>query len=67
MNEIPLDLAPGDRVRLLEGTFSRFEADVTEVDTSARVIHVVLSIYGRSIPFQFTFDDVPTALERAEN
>lgn len=47
---IPFKL--GDRVRIKEGTFENFEGDVDEIDEANGRVTVMISIFGRSTPFE---------------
>ena len=47
---IPFKL--GDRVRIKEGTFENFEGDVEEIDEANGRVTVMISIFGRSTPFE---------------
>ena len=53
MNERPIDFSVGDRVTIREGVFSRFDATVIETDTTTRVVHLSISIFGRETPIRF--------------
>ena len=42
----------GDRVRIKEGTFENFEGDVEGIDEANGRVTVMISIFGRSTPFE---------------
>jgi len=42
----------GDRVRIKEGTFENFEGDVDAIDEANGRVTVMISIFGRSTPYE---------------
>ncbi len=45
-----LEFAPGDRVKIKEGSFQNFEGNVESMDESKGIVTVLLTIFGRSTP-----------------
>lgn len=44
--------------------YSGFDADVTEVDFSDRIVHVSIPVYGKNVPLKFSFEEASSILER---
>ena len=42
--------APGDRVKIKEGSFQNFEGNVDNIDETKGIVTVLLTIFGRSTP-----------------
>ncbi len=63
MSERPIDFAAGDRVTFREGVFSSFDADVVQVDAGARIVHLVIPIFGGRTPVELSFDEAARVLE----
>jgi len=50
-------LVPGDRIRILAGTFEGFEAYVVAIDQSTGSISAEIRIFGRATPVELLPDD----------
>ncbi len=53
-----VDYISGDQVRVIEGPFRGFVAEVNRVDTDKRRLHLNISIFGRITPFDLEFFEV---------
>ena len=53
-----IDYIPGDQVRVIEGPFRGFVAEVNRVDVDKRRLHLNISIFGRVTPFDLEFFEV---------
>lgn len=53
--KIKIDFAPGDRVKIKEGTFESFEGTVDTVDEASGRVNVLIEIFGRSTPVELEY------------
>jgi transcription termination/antitermination protein NusG len=53
--KIKIEFAPGDRVKIKEGTFESFEATVDTVDEANGRVNVLIEIFGRSTPLRLEY------------
>src|SRR5258708_6726982 len=53
--KIKIDFAPGDRVKIKEGTFESFEGSVDTVDEASGRVNVLIEIFGRSAPVELEY------------
>jgi transcriptional antiterminator NusG len=56
--KIATDLEVGQPVKIISGPLSDFDGKVSEVNTDAGKIKVMVSIFGRETPVELTFDQV---------
>ena len=55
---LEVDFVSGDQVRVIEGPFKGFPAEVNEVDRERQRLHLTISIFGRSTPIDLEFLEV---------
>ncbi len=53
--KLKIDIKPGDRVKINEGTFENFEGDVDNVDAANGRVTVMINIFGRSTPVELEY------------
>ncbi len=53
--KIKISVAPGDRVKIKEGTFESFEGTVDTVDEASGRVNVLIEIFGRSTPVELEY------------
>ncbi len=53
--KLKIDIKPGDRVKINEGTFENFEGDVDNVDIANGRVTVMINIFGRSTPVELEY------------
>src|SRR5262245_13435586 len=58
--KIKIESAPGDRVKIKEGTFESFEGTVDTVDEASGRVNVLIEIFGRSTPVELEYWQVET-------
>ena len=51
------EFSAGDRVRILEGLFAGFDAEVDEVDTTTRMIRISFRMHGRPVPIDLDLEE----------
>jgi transcription antitermination factor NusG len=51
-------LHPGDRVRLLNGRYEGFEAEVTDVQDSGESVQATVNVFGQAVVVQVRSNDV---------
>ncbi|MCD7860020.1 MAG: transcription termination/antitermination protein NusG [Firmicutes bacterium] len=56
--EILVNYAVGDTIRILEGPLSSFTGTVENIDLEANTVTVVVSMFGRQTPVEFSLDQV---------
>ncbi len=56
MDEIPFK--KGDRVKIIDGTFENFKAEVDEVDEINGRVKVLINIFGRITPVEVEFRQI---------
>lgn len=49
---VKIDLAVGDKVRILSGTLENFTATIDEVNTATQMIRVMVEMFGRLTPVE---------------
>jgi transcriptional antiterminator NusG len=55
---IKIDMAPGDKIKVLSGPFKDFEGEVVEVSPERSKLKALLSIFGRDTPVELEFNQV---------
>lgn len=50
--KLMINFNPGDRVKIIEGTFENFEGEVVSIDQSNGRVTVMITIFGRSTPVE---------------
>ncbi len=53
--QVKIDFAPGDRVKIKEGTFENFDAVVEEVYPAKGLVKVIVTIFGRPTPVELEY------------
>ncbi|MFN7806531.1 MAG: transcription termination/antitermination protein NusG [Planctomycetaceae bacterium] len=53
--KVKIDFAPGDRVKIKEGSFESFEGTVETVDEVSGRVNVLVEIFGRSTPVELGY------------
>ncbi|MGE3315674.1 MAG: transcription termination/antitermination protein NusG [Planctomycetaceae bacterium] len=53
--KIKIDLAPGDAVKIKEGTFESFEGTIDKIDEEHGKITVLIEIFSRSTPVELEY------------
>lgn len=53
--KVKIDFAPGDRVKIKEGSFESFEGTVDTVDEVSGRVNVLVEIFGRSTPVELGY------------
>jgi transcriptional antiterminator NusG len=53
--KIKIDLAPGETVKIKDGTFESFEGSVEAIDEASGKITVLIEIFGRSTPVELEY------------
>ena len=53
--EFKIDVAPGDAIRIADGTFKNMEGKVTEIDETRGKVKVLISMFGRETPVELDF------------
>ena len=56
--EIVVNYAVGDTVRILDGPLSSFTGTVDEIEVENNYVSVIVSMFGRETPVEFTLDQV---------
>jgi len=52
------DFRPGDRVRIVEGTFENYEGELVELNATTRTASVMIRIYGRGTPVELQVESL---------
>ncbi|MCS6812443.1 MAG: transcription termination/antitermination protein NusG [Cyanobacteria bacterium] len=55
---VKVDMAPGDKVLVLNGPFKDFEGEVIEVSPERNKLKALLSIFGRDTPVELEFNQI---------
>jgi len=50
--------ATGDKVRVVDGPFKEFPAEITGIDEDKQRLHLTISIFGRSTPIELEYFQV---------
>jgi transcriptional antiterminator NusG len=58
--KLNIKFRPGDRVKIIEGTFENFEGDVDAIDEANGRVTVMINIFGRSTPVELEYWQVET-------
>jgi transcription antitermination factor NusG len=66
MSEASDKLEPGDRIKILAGTFEDFEAVVTSVDEAAGKVSAEIWIFGKATPVEVQRNEVTRAPRRSD-
>jgi len=53
--KLKISFKPGDRVKIIEGTFENFEGDVDSIDQTNGRVTVMINIFGRSTPVELEY------------
>jgi len=53
--KVKIDFAPGDRVKIKDGSFESFEGTVHTVDEASGRVNVLVEIFGRSTPVELEY------------
>lgn len=53
--KLDIKFAPGDSVKVKEGTFEGFEGEVNEIDPQSGKVKVLINIFGRSTPVELEY------------
>jgi transcriptional antiterminator NusG len=53
--KIKIDLAPGETVKIKDGTFESFEGSIEAIDEASGKITVLIEIFGRSTPVELEY------------
>ncbi len=53
--KLKINFNPGDRVKIIEGTFENFEGDVDGIDQANGRVTVMINIFGRSTPVELEY------------
>ena len=56
--EIVVNYAVGDTVRILDGPLSSFTGTVDQIEVENNYVSVIVSMFGRETPVEFTLDQV---------
>jgi transcriptional antiterminator NusG len=55
---IKVDMAMGDKIKVLSGPFKDFDGEVIEVSPERSKLKALLSIFGRDTPVELEFNQV---------
>lgn len=55
-------LSPGDRARIVCAQFEGWEVQVVSVDQPGRTVHVSMTVFGRPVPLEFSFEEAASLL-----
>ncbi|MFN5861128.1 MAG: transcription termination/antitermination protein NusG [Pseudanabaena sp.] len=55
---LKIDMAQGDKIKVLNGPFKDFEGEVVEVSPERNKLKALLSIFGRDTPVELEFNQV---------
>ena len=55
---VTVDFVVGDQIKVIEGPFNGFGAEVKAIDVQRQRLHLVISIFGRSTPIELGFLEV---------
>lgn len=57
-NQETIDVKPGDKVDVVFGPFTGFNAEVEEVDAEKRTIKALINMFGRDTSVEISVDDI---------
>jgi transcriptional antiterminator NusG len=52
---LKIDFKPGDKVKIIDGTFENFEGEVSAIDEASGRVTVMINIFGRSTPVELEY------------
>jgi transcriptional antiterminator NusG len=55
---LTIDFAIGDKVRVIDGPFNEFPAEINGIDEDKQRLHLTISIFGRSTPIELEYFQV---------
>jgi transcriptional antiterminator NusG len=53
--KLKINFQPGDRAKIIEGTFENFEGEVETIDEANGRVNVIINIFGRSTPVELEY------------
>ncbi len=61
--QVDLDVAVGQTVKIISGPFSGMEGVVTSIDQEKQTLEATVAVFGRETPTELDFSDVDTTLD----
>lgn len=61
--QVDLDVAVGQTVKIISGPFSGMEGIVTSIDQEKQTLEATVAVFGRETPTELDFSDVDTTLD----